>query len=231
MNTAQKVVKYVAFAFAIFLTVSIFSGIVYGILGIATAGKLVGDNSTVATKCEDNKEDLCLKIALSISNLEIKKGDKLSVDTKNEKVEVTQDDHNLIITEKGRHLFERYNDREVIVYVPEDTEFSKVGISGGVGSIYVENLHTKELEMALGIGKTNVENLEVENAKISTGIGEVSVGLESNAEAYTIKTEKGIGDITLNGKSIPDHSVNGSGERKVEVDGGIGAIRISTAKD
>ena len=231
MNTAQKVIKYVAMAFAVFLTVSIFSGIVYGVLGIATAGKLIGDNSTVATKCVDNEDDICLEIALSISNLEVKKGDKLSVETKNEKVEVTQDDHKLIITEKGRHIFERYNDREVIVYIPEDIEFKKAGISGGVGAIHIENLQVKDLEMALGIGETRVENLEVENAKISTGIGEVSVGLKSGAEAYTIKTEKGIGDITLNDKSIPDHSVNGNGPKKIEVNGGIGAIKITTAQD
>lgn len=230
MNTAQRTVKYLAMAFAIFLTVAIFSGIVYGVLGIVTAGKLIGDNSTVTTECVDNEEDFCLEIALSISNLEVRKGEKLSVETKNEKVEVAQDEHKLVITEKGRHLFERYHDREVIVYIPEDMEIKKVGISGGVGSIYVESLRAKELEMALGIGETNIVSLEVENAKISTGIGEVSVGLKSKAEAYTIKTEKGIGDISLNGKSIPDHSVRGDGERKVEIDGGIGAINITTAE-
>ena len=85
--------------------------------------------------------------------------------------------------------------------------------------------------MALGIGKTEITSLEVENAKISTGIGEVSVGLKSKAEAYTIKTEKGIGDISLNGKSISDYSVNGNGDKKVEIDGGIGAIKITTAQD
>ena len=231
MNSAQKIIKYLAMAFAIFLIVSIFSGIVYGVLGIATAGKLIGDNSTVDTKCQENGEKLCLEIALSISNLEIKKGDKLSVETKNEKVEVSQDDHRLVITEKGRHLFESYNDREVIVYIPEGTEFEKAGISGGVGNIYIENLQAKDLEMALGIGKTEVSNLEVKNAKISTGIGEVSVRLSSKLDAYTIKPEKGIGDVVLNGKSIPDHSVNGNGESKIEIDGGIGAIKITTAEN
>ena len=231
MNTAQRTIKYLAMAFAIFLTVAIFSGIVYGVLGIVTAGKLIGDNSTVATKCVDNNEDFCLEIALSISNLEVKKGDKLSVETKNEKVEVVEGDHNLIITEKGRHIFERFNDREVIVYLPEDMEFKKVGISGGVGSINIESLHTKDLEMALGIGETTINSLEVENAKISTGIGKVSVGLKSGSEAYTINTEKGIGEITLNGRSIPDHSTNGNGEKKVEIRGGIGTINITTAQD
>lgn len=230
MNTAQKIVKYLAMAFAIFLIVAIFSGIVYGVLGIVTAGKLIGDNSSVELSCEA-EEETCLEISLSISNLEVKKGDQLSVDTKNEKVEVKQEGNRLVIVEKGRHIFERYNDREVTVYVPEDMKFEKVGISGGAGSIYVESLNTKELEMALGIGETRLENLEAENAKISTGIGEVAVSLNSKAEAYTIKAEKGIGDITLNGKSIPDDTTTGNGERKIEIEGGIGAIKITTAQD
>lgn len=227
MNAAQKTVKYLAMAFAIFLIVSIFSGIVYGVLGIVTAGRLIGDNSTVATKCQENEESLCLEIALSISNLEIKKGEKLSVETKNEKVEIVQDDHRLVVTEKGRHLFESYSDREVTVYIPESIEFEKVGISGGVGSIYIENLQVRDLEMALGIGETKINALEVENAKISTGIGEVTVGLKSEAKDYEIKADKGLGDITLNGKSILD-GVQGSGPRKIEVSGGIGAINITT---
>lgn len=227
MNSAQKVVKYLAMAFAIFLIVTIFSGIIYGVLGIATAGKLIGDNSTIATKCQGDEEKPCLEIALSISNLEIKKGSQLHVETKNEKVGITQDDHKLIIIEKGRHLFESYHDREVIVYVPEDMEFEKVGISGGVGSIYIENLQTKELEMALGVGETKIDSLKADNAKISTGIGEVSVGLGSEARDYEIKVEKGLGDITLNGKSTSS-GVHGSGPKKIEINGGIGAIGITT---
>lgn len=227
MNTAQKIVKYFAFAFAIFLTVSIFSGIVYGVLGIVTAGKLIEDNSMVATKCE-GEEERCLEVALSISNLEIKKGDKLSVETKNEKVEVAQDEHKLVVTEKGRHLFESYNDREVIIYIPEDMKFEKVAISGGAGNLYVESLRTKELEMSLGVGGTTIAALEADQANISTGIGEVSVALMSKAEDYEIKASKGIGDITLNGQSIPDDSTRGSGSKKIEISGGIGAIKITT---
>lgn len=231
MNTAQRIVKYFAFAFAIFLTVSIFSAIVYGILGIATAGRLIEDNSTAAAnKCE-GEEKLCLEVALSISNLEIKKGDDLYVETKNEKVEVSKDEHKLVVTERGRHFFESYNDREVIIYIPENMEFEKVAISGGAGNLYVESLRAKNIEMSLGIGKTEINALETDNADISTGIGEVSVKLISKAEAYEIKASKGIGDITLNGKSIPEDKAQGSGSKKIEISGGIGAIKITTAEE
>lgn len=226
MNTTQKVIKYFALGFAIFLIVTIISSVILGVLGVATAGKLISDNSSVSTKCGDEKE-LCLEVSLAISNLEIKKGDHLFVETKNEKVEVVQDDYKLVIIERGRHLFERYHDREVIVYIPEDAQFEKVGISGGAGNIYIESLYAKNLEMSLGIGKTEITSLETENAKISTGIGGVSVGLKSEAKDYEIKVSKGIGEISLNGKSIPD-STQGSGPKKVQISGGIGEVKITT---
>ena len=180
------------------------------------------------------KEAVKLAEAKGYKNIEevkeIKKGDKLAVETKNEKVEVVQDDHKLVITERDRHLFERHNDREVIVYIPEDMEFEKVGISGGVGSIYIEKLYAKELEMALGIGETKIIALETEKADISTGIGEVSVGLISRAEDYEIEAEKGLGDITLDGKSVSNYYKEGSGLKQIKIKGGIGSIKITTAQ-
>ena len=85
--------------------------------------------------------------------------------------------------------------------------------------------------MSLGIGKTEIDALETDDAKIDTGIGEVSVGLMSKLEDYEIKVDKGIGSVTLNGTSVGDHSTHGSGSKKIDVDGGIGSIKIETAKD
>lgn len=229
MSSAQKIIKYCAIAFAIFLIVSIFSGISYGVVGIFTAANLVSDNSVVESKCE-NTEEQCLQINLAMSALNIKPGDSLKVETKNDKVNVKEDGKTLIITESGRHLFESYQDRDVTVYIPENITFTKVAISGGAGSIYVEKLTAKELEMSLGIGATTVNSLDAETAKISAGIGEVSINLAKNAENYEIKASKGIGDITLNSQSIPDNSVIGSGNHKITISGGIGSINITTAE-
>lgn len=228
MDTTQQVIKYCAIAFAIFLIVGIFTGISYAVVGIFTATEMIGDNSTVDSKCE-NAEERCLQINLSISPLNIRKGEEFKVETKNDKVEVKEDGKSIIISEKGRHLFESYQDRDVTVYIPEDTEFEKVAVSGGVSSIYVESLRAKNLEMSLGIGETKIDAIEIEDAKISTGIGKLSVNLMSKAEDYEINVSKGIGDITLNDKSIPDHSVEGSGSRKLTISGGIGSVQIKTA--
>lgn len=230
MNTAQKIVKYCAVAFAFFLSVVICSTIAYAIVGIATATKLIETHSAVETKCE-SAEERCLQINLAYSELIIKKGDELKVDTKNDKVEVNEDGKKLVITEKGRHLFEKFSDRDVVVYIPEDMEFEKVAIAGGAGSTRIESLRAKKLEVALGIGETRIEALETEDAKIDTGIGEVRIGLMSKADEYEIHADKGIGEVRFNGRSVSDHSVIGNGSRKIKVDGGIGSITIDTVED
>lgn len=225
MTTFQKIVKYLAMGFATFLIVAIYSGILCAGLGIISAGRLIKNNSSVETKCE-NIEKTCLQVSLAISKLEIKTGDSLRVDTKNDKVTIKETGNNLIVTENGSRLFG--GDRDVVIYVPENLQFEKVGISGGAGSIHIESLRAKELEMSIGVGETSVNNLDIDNAKISTGIGKVAIGLASSADSYEIKVEKGIGEIKFNGNSVSDGSTLGSGKNKLSVSGGIGSIAINT---
>lgn len=230
MNTAQKIIKYLAMAFAISLIVAIISGIVYGVLGIITAGGFIGGHSSAEIKCE-SVEERCLQIDLAAAELIIKKGDELKVETENDKVEITEEGKRMIIVEKGRHLFEKHSDRGIVVYIPEDMEFEKVVIDGGAGSTKIESLRAKTLDIDLGVGETRIEALETDHAEIDTGIGEVYVKLMSRAEAYEIHADKGIGEITFNGRSVSDHSVLGNGSKKVEVDGGIGSITIETTEN
>ena len=230
MNTSQRVIKYFAIAFASFLSVAIISGIVYGLLALVTAGRFITVNNNVEEKCV-NAEERCLQVDLALSVLDIKKGEELKVETKNDKVEIKEEGSKLIVAEKGRHLFDSYSDREVIIYIPEDMTFEQVHIDGGAGSIHIESLKAKKLNMSLGVGKTEINALEAEDAKIDAGIGEVTVRLMSKLEDYEIKADKGIGSITLNGSSVGDHSTHGSGSKKIDIDGGIGSIKIETAKD
>lgn len=229
MNTAQKIIKYFAIAFASLLSVSIIAGIVFGCLGILTATKLIKDNSSVAITCEEN-ESPCLKITLGVSDLEIKKGDKLSAETSYEKISINQEDGRLVITENGGSIFDDAS-RKITVYVPEDMELSKVGIAGGAGSINVESLKAKDMEVSLGVGETVFNKLEVENAKINAGIGRIEINLASSNDDYAIKASRGIGDITLNGAAIKSDEWMGSGNKKIEISGGIGEITIKTNQE
>lgn len=228
MNTAQKIIKYIALAFAAFLSVSIIAGLVFAGLGIVTATKLIDKNSHVEISCEAN-ESPCLEVALAASELVIKKGEKFSAESTYDKVEIKQDGDKMVITENGGSIFGNYN-RTTTVYVPEDMEFLKVGISGGAGRVYVESIRAKEMEVSLGIGETVFDNLEVDKAKFSTGIGRVEVSLASSDDAYAIKVDKSLGEIKFNGNKISNDTWIGSGDKKIEISGGIGELDIKTAE-
>ena len=228
MSTWQRIVKYFAIGFACFLIFTILSGIVFGALGILTATKLIDKNSHVEISCEANEEP-CLQVALAASELVIKKGDKFAAESTYDKVEIKQDGNRMVITENGGSIFGGYN-RTTTVYVPEDMEFTKVGISGGAGRIYVESLRAKEMEVALGVGETVFDKLEVEKAKFSTGIGRVAINLASSDDAYAIKVDRGIGEIKFNGNSINSNTTIGDGDKKIEISGGIGELDIKTAE-
>ena len=43
---------------------------------------------------------------------------------------------------------------------------------------------------------------------------------------YQIKVDKGVGNATLDGKSIRDDSVYGDGQNRIDIDGGIGSVDI-----
>ncbi|MBR3332503.1 DUF4097 family beta strand repeat protein [Candidatus Saccharibacteria bacterium] len=227
MNTAQKIIKYFAIAFAATLSISIIAGIIFGGLGILTATKLIKDNSSVEISCEES-DKACLQISLAASELIIKKGDNLSAESTYDKVEIKQDGDQLVITENGGSIFGNY-DRTTIVYVPENMEFDKVGISGGAGRIYVEAIKAKKMEVSLGIGETVFGNLEVDQAKISTGIGHVEINLASSDDAYSIKVDRGIGEVKFNGSRISSDTWIGNGGKKIEISSGIGELDIKTA--
>ncbi len=231
MSTAQRIIKYCAIGFAVFLIVSILSGIIFGVLGIVTAGRLIKDNSEISLSCE-NTEQYCMTISIAASELEVKKGEMLSVETENEKVDVKQEGNTLIVKENGSNWnwFGKNESKKIVVYVPENVKFEKAGISGGAGRIYVERLDTKELEVALGVGETVIDALETESAKISAGIGSVRINLLSKAEDYKINMSKGIGSIKFNESEVGKDVTLGDGDKKIDISGGIGEIVVKTAE-
>lgn len=91
MTTAQKIIKYMATAFAVFLIVTIISAILTGGYAILKACGLIHSNDKQITgelKVISNqiKEVETLKIELACTNLEIKTGDSFKVETNNPEI-------------------------------------------------------------------------------------------------------------------------------------------------
>ena len=108
MSTAQKVIKYVALAFAIFLAVSIIAGIVYGIYSLGEA--LFGESDKLDEPVElysgDNPAFKELSLKINATEIIIKTGDKLTVTTDNKTIKVNEDEETLEIKDTSKkHVF------------------------------------------------------------------------------------------------------------------------------
>lgn len=270
MSGLQKTIKYLAIAFAIFLTFNIISGMMYGISLIGDI--LDDDDDNITEKLNDleiNDDTLLLDIDVSSINIVIQEGDTFKAETNNKYINSKQDKNKLYVEEKKHKWF--HNDKsELIVYVPSDFIFDGVSIATGAGKVNIEKMSTKQLNLNLGAGKVDINHLEVlENAKIDGGAGEINIhaisihnldldmgfgklslsskltgnnkidagvgkmnlSLKGVLDDYKIFLDKGIGDAKINGKTMEDSVTYGSGNHKLDIDGGIGSIDIEIKED
>ncbi len=215
MNGIQKVIKYLAIAFAVFLIFNIIFGIMYGISSI---GIFFDNNkSNISENLNDleiNNNTLLLDINVASSNITIKKGDNFIAQTSSKYINCKQDNNKLYIIEKKHNWFNNKNN-ELIIYVPNDFTFDRVIIDAGAGKVNVEQLSTKELYLSFGAGKVEINNLEVlENTEIEGGSGDLTIdGININ----NLELNMGIGKISLTSKL--------TGKNKI--DSGIGEMNLS----
>ena len=78
----------------------------------------------------------------------------------------------------------------------------------------------------MGVGKLTLKSRIEGESDLDYGVGETDLILLGSLEDYQIEIDKGIGEAKLNGENMQDDSVYGSGENKIEIDGGVGAINI-----
>lgn len=216
MTGIQKVIKYLAIAFAIFLTFNIIFGIMYGISSI---GILFDNNKSNISDNQNNLEinnnTLLLDINVSSSNIIIKKGDNFIAQTSSKYINCKQDNNKLYIIEKKHNWFNTNKNNELIIYVPSDFTFDRVIIDAGAGKVNIEELSTKELYLSFGAGKAEINNLEVlENAEIEGGAGDLIIDA---ININNLELNMGIGKLSLTSKL--------TGKNKI--DSGIGEINLS----
>ena len=57
-------------------------------------------------------------------------------------------------------------------------------------------------------------------------MGELNLTLTGTLDDYCITLDKGVGKATLDGKKMSDDVKYGNGETSIEIDGGVGAMKI-----
>jgi len=270
MTTIQKVIKYLAIALAIFLTVSIIGGILgaLGVVGLFTKKDPVAEELKTYS---DFSEIRNLDIEINAADISIKEGTSFSVESNLKHLKVRETGGHLSLVDNStfrvnyKTFREDHNHAVLTIYVPAGTVFDKVLLTTGAGRLYIESLTsdvldfelgagevtidtlstTKSAEIEGGAGKITISNGELHNLDLDMGVGELNLTAalqgrsdlnfgvgESNLtllgsrDDYRVDIEKGIGSITVDGKTVSDFGTGGNGANRVEIEGGIGAINV-----
>ena len=104
--------------------------------------------------------------------------------------------------------------------------YSEIKIRGGAGAVTVSGGTLNDLSLEMGVGELNLTAALMGESELEFGVGEANLTLIGGKDIYEIDIDKGIGNITVDGKSVSDFGSSGNGSNKVDVDGGVGAINI-----
>lgn len=99
-------------------------------------------------------------------------------------------------------------------------------ITGGAGEINISGGTIRGLSLSMGTGTLNLTAQLLGDNQLTLLTGESNVTLLGGRELYTIGVEKGIGSITVDAIEITDSYYSGSGENKVQIEGGIGRLNL-----
>lgn len=102
----------------------------------------------------------------------------------------------------------------------------KAEIDTGMGKAEIQNCVLRNVDLDLGVGKLEMTSYMLGKSEIDCGIGQASITLKGKAETYRIHAEKGIGVLTVNDNSIADEGTFGDGENEIDIDAGIGNVKI-----
>ena len=241
MTTAQKIIEYLAIAFALFLIINIISGILWAIFGVSFIFGLhnweddtIREHSVITNyEYSDidtlNREIETLDIDVKFSNLIIKAGEEFKVEGDSNYIKCRQDNRIVHIEETNHHWFHKNNSGELIIYIPKNLEFDKVKICTGAGKIDIEKIETRRLSLEIGAGETCIRELEVKDkADIDGGAGKVTI---LSGTINDLDLDMGVGKVELNAKLTGSTDIEaGIGELDVNINAPKEDYRIKASK-
>ena len=99
-----------------------------------------------------------------------------------------------------------------------------------LGKTELNSCEINNLKADLGIGEFNFKGKLIGNTKIDLGVGAINIKLINSKDEYKIDMSKGIGSVTLDGQKIETDRVYGAGENYLDIDGGLGEIKVESCK-
>ena len=245
MKEFQKIIKYAAIAFGLYLAISIIGGIIAIIVSIFTGfygisyltdslNDAINSDDTSIERIDENQEVeefSKMKLDISASNLTIKlEGNSYKVETyqipKNTKIESKD---GILEIKNNKKLNKSDSKSRITIYLPEDVELEEADIQVGAGIVDVTGLIAKNVEFDFGAGNVNMQNISVKNnAKIECGAGQAII---KNSELANADIEAGVGKLVYSGDLTGNAQIDcGVGDVELELTGDAEKYAIHTEK-
>ena len=237
MTTTQKIIKYLAIAFAVMLIVSIVGGIASAlgaIGGIFMGGSTTGELKTYEIDATATITELDIEIGAA--DLVIKQGDAYSVKSNLKKLSVEENGGVLAIKEKTV-WGGKYNGATVTVYLPANY-FERIEINTGAGRFQADSLNAHKLDLELGAGEVYIDRVSIGScASIEGGTGKLTVAFGT---ICNLDLDMGVGQLNLDAELYGNNELDlGVGEANItlenyemdiytiDVEKGIGSITVN----
>lgn len=182
MTTTQKIIKYLAIAFALFLVISIFS-IIFGlsreIISSINNDKKESELLEEYTTISNNVNNIeSFKIDISNDDIEIKEGEKFEVKTNDPDVKFYHENSKVKIKSDKTFSWHPSNTSRgtIIIYLPNEFNISELDLNLGAGKIDIDKIFVETLLMDLGAGTMTAKEINVyEKAMINGGAGNINI--------------------------------------------------------
>ena len=182
MTTTQKIIKYLAIAFALFLVISIFS-IIFGlsceiissINSDKKDSKLLEEYTTISNNVNNIES---FKIDISNDDIEIKEGEKFEVKTNDPDVKFYHENSKVKIKTDKTFSWHLSNSSRgtIIIYLPNEFNITELDLNLGAGKIDIDKIFVETLLMDLGTGTMTAKEINVyEKATINGGAGNINI--------------------------------------------------------
>lgn len=182
MTTTQKIIKYLAIAFALFLVISIFS-IIFGLSREIISSinsdkkdsKLLEEYTTISNNVNNIES---FKIDISNDDIEIKEGEKFEVKTNDHDVKFYHENSKVKIKTDKTFSWHLSNSSRgtIIIYLPNEFNISELDLNLGAGKIDIDKIFVETLLMDLGAGTMTAKEINVyEKATINGGAGNINI--------------------------------------------------------
>ena len=182
MTTTQKIIKYLAIAFALFLVISIFS-IIFGLSRKIISSinsdkkdsKLLEEYTTISNNVNNIES---FKIDISNDDIEIKEGEKFEVKTNDPDVKFYHENSKVKIKTDKTFSWHLSNSSRgtIIIYLPNEFNISELNLNLGAGKIDIDKIFVETLLMNLGAGTMTAKEINVyEKATINGGAGNINI--------------------------------------------------------